>query len=196
MLPAMASLAVVNGLFNWWSELTMAKQLFFGIGSLAGFVVLILALLAIVGLDSPHDFDHPDADGGGLFTVKPVIGFFLCFGWIGGWMIDVTGSVPLATLIAFVAGFIAMAAIAALLKAVYSMQSDGTLKMANVVGCIGTVYVTIPGKSASGGQVIVGMDGRTVTLGALFAGEDSLPADTKVRVTALLDPQTVQIEKL
>src|SRR3954469_24743668 len=132
--------------FVWWSRLTTPQQFFYGIGIAAGTVTLVLAFLTMAGLGH-HDGDfssgHDGADGdhvGGssLLSVKPITGFFLGFGWGGGIALDLGFSLLAATLIAFVAGGIVMVALAWLIRAIYSMRSDGTRQINNAIGAVGT----------------------------------------------------------
>ena len=87
--------------FVWWIRLTPAQQLFYGIGIMAGLATLVMAGLALIGLDH-HDVPDVSVDHGGgtsLFSTKPLTGFFLGFGWGGGIAIDAGASVPVATVI-------------------------------------------------------------------------------------------------
>jgi len=89
-----------------------------------------------------------------------------------------------------------MFAIAALLRASQRLKVDGTIKKEDAIGKIATVYVTIPPASGTGGQITVPLDGRTITLGAIQTGPIPLPAEAKVKVTALIDPATARVDPI
>lgn len=184
--------------FDWWSGLSTAQQFFYGLGIVAGCVTLVMALLALFGLEH-HDTDIGGVDhfdGSTLLSVKPMTGFFLGFGWAGGIALDLGCSLLVATVIAFVCGSIVMVAIAWLIRAIYSMRSDGTRQINNAIGTVGTVYVTLPASRLSGGQINVNVGGRLETLSALNAGLRAVPSGEKVKVVGVIDTNTVLVEPL
>jgi membrane protein implicated in regulation of membrane protease activity len=184
--------------FKWWANLTNAQQFFYGIGIVAGIVTLIMGVMALIGLEH-HDADiaHGDhLDGASLLSVKPITGFFLGFGWAGGIALEMGTSLIVATLIAFVCGFVVMVVIAFLIRAIYSMRSDGTRQINNAIGAIGTVYITLPASRAGGGQINVTVSGRLETLAALNASIRPVPSGEKVKVVGVVDTNTVIVEPL
>ena len=56
----MTTLALIERLNGWWTELSLAKQFFYGIGLVAGIVSVVLMILSLLGMD--HD-DAVDALG-------------------------------------------------------------------------------------------------------------------------------------
>jgi hypothetical protein len=192
------TLAFIDQVGGWWNELTLAKQLFYGLGLIAGLVSLVLAALAIFGMEHADTGDLLDAGGGGggIFSIKPLTGFFLGFGWSGGLALDAGLGLGAALLVAFVGGGVIMTAIVLMIRAIYSFKSDGTMQIARTVGATGTVYVTVPPHKATGGQVIVSFTGRQETLAALTAGDQPLPAGAKVKVAEVIDGRTVLVVPL
>lgn len=195
-VPMTPHLALFESL-RWWGGLSGAQQLFYGIGILAGVATLIMAALGLIGMGHHDAMDAVDHfDGGSLLSTKPITGFFLGFGWAGGIALESGLSVPVAMVIAMGSGGVLMVAIAALLRAVYSLRSDGTRKMDDAIGAIGTVYITLPPARASGGQINVTVSGRLETVPALNAALRSIPSGEKVKVVGLVDAQTVLVEPM
>ena len=186
---------------TWWARLTTAQQVFYGIGIIAGILTLIMAVLALFGLGH-HDVDVAGAhagdhmEGSSLFSTKPLTGFFLAFGWIGGIALEAGASLTKATLLAFGSGTVVMLGLAWVIRTLYSMRSDGTRQINDAIGAIGTVYVTLPPARASGGQVNVTVSGRLETLPALNAALRSIPSGEKVKVVGVIDTNTVLVEPL
>ena len=196
MHPTLA-LALASFLTDWWTTLSLAKQVFYGIALIAAIVVIIMGVLAMIGIGHDVQLDAHDADGGGsLFSLKPITGFLFAFGWAGGASIGAGCSLLVACLLALLAGLIVMFAIAGLLRASQRLKVDGTIKKEDAIGKIATVYVTIPPAPESGGQIIVPLDGRTITLGAIQTGSTPLHADAKVKVIELIDPGTARVEAI
>lgn len=188
--------------FTWWARLSSAQQFFYGIGIAAGLVTLVLAVLTLFGLGdhggdfSGHDGGGDHGDGGSLLSVKPITGFFLGFGWGGGIALDHGFSITLSALIALGAGGVMMVSLAALIRAIYSLRTDGTRKINDAIGAIGTVYVTLPPSRAAGGQINVTVSGRLETMPALNAALRPIPSGEKVKVVGVVDAGTLLVEPL
>lgn len=195
----MYSLGLIDQASAWWESLNGARQLFYGIGIMAGVASLVIVVLAFIGLEHHDATDvgsvHAD-DTGGIFSVKPLVGFFLGFGWAGGIAMDGGLSAAASTAVAFVAGSIVTAGIIAIYRGIYSMRSDGTMRIEQAIGAVGTVYVTVPAGRRSGGQVTVNFAGRQETLAALSNGSLPLASGEKVKVRAVVDGSTVEVEPL
>ena len=79
---------MVSSISASWAELTVAQQVFFGIGVVAGVVALVMGVMSAIGLEHHDVVTLPDsigwdAGGGGIFSIKPLTGFLLGFGWAG-----------------------------------------------------------------------------------------------------------------
>lgn len=197
----MTPLAFIDQIGGWWNELTLAKQLFYGIGLLAGLMSLLLAILAVIGMEHHDAVDvvgssGVDHGGGGIFSIKPLTGFFLGFGWAGGIALDTGWSLPAALAAGLAAGSVIMAVVVLMFRAIYAMKSDGTVQVQKAVGAVGTVYVTVAPLKAAGGQVTVNFSGRQETFAALSGAERPIASGEKVRVISLVDSRTVLVEAL
>ena len=192
--------AMIDQLSGWWSGLTDAQQVFYGIGLVAGLVSIVLAVLAFLGMEHHDAVDAVGADfdhgGGGIFSIKPLTGFFLGFGWAGGLALRAGLILPMAVMVALASGGVIMGLIILMFRAIYSMRSDGTMRPEEAVGAIGTVYVTLPPSRAAGGQVIVNFSGRQETFSALNTSDRSLPSGEKVKVLQVIDSRTLLVEPL
>ena len=107
-----------------------------------------------------------------------------------------TLEITVATLVAFGSGTVVMLGLAWIIKAIYSMRSDGTRQINDAIGAIGTVYVTLPPARAAGGQVNVTVSGRLETLAAVNAALRAIPSGEKVKVVGVVDTNTVIVEPL
>lgn len=194
----MTTLALIDQIGGWWNDLTLAKQMFYGIGIVAGAVSVVMALLSVVGMDHHDGLDAAglDHDGIGIFSVKPLTGFFLAFGWTGGIALDNGFSLFAAIGLALVAGAAVMAVMILMFRTMLALKSDGTMQVKAAVGAVGTVYVTVPANKGAGGQVVVNFSGRQETLAALSGGPAPIPSGEKIKVVSVVDGRTVLIEPL
>lgn len=194
-------LGLIQVVLDWWNALSWAKSVFYGIGVVAALVAIILAILAIIGVEGDDAVDaavgaHDAAGGGGIFSVKPLTGFFLGFGWVGGLAMDAGLGVFGATLSGLGAGGAFMAVVLVMFRMILSMRSDGTARIGDAVGAVGTVYLTVPAARASGGQVTVSFQGRQETYAALSTGDAPIPSGEKVRVVEVIDNRTVRVQPI
>jgi hypothetical protein len=145
-----------------------------------------------VDLAGAHDADS----GGGILSVKPLTGFFLGFGWAGGLALDAGLPLFAAVGCALAAGGAVTGMIVLMVRAIFAMRSDGTARIEDTVGAVGTVYLTLPPAKESGGQVVVNFRGRQETFAALNAADRVIPSGDKVKVVAVVDPRTILVEPL
>lgn len=196
----MTTLALLNQVSQWWDELNLARQVFYGLGLLAGLMAVILAILSMIGMEHHDAVDaigSADAgDGGGIFSIKPLTGFFLGFGWGGGLALDGGLGMIAAIVVAVLSGGALMAIIVAMFRAIYGMRSDGTARIDDTLNATGTVYITLPPAKASGGQVVVSFRGRQETFAALNTADRAIPSGERVKVIQIVDPRTVLVEPL
>lgn len=152
------------------------------IGTLISAIMFVVAFIADIG---GGDLDAGSVDGDmGAFSLQAVMGFILGFGW-GGYLAVVGGAgVGLGIFVGMLVGIIMFFVIAGIMKAIYSLKSDGSLKYESLVGMTGTVYVTIPPNGEPGGQVQVSHPSQLITMAAVQDGDTPLPAQTRIEVVA------------
>lgn len=150
---------------------------------LSGFVMLFSLLFG--GDHDALSMDHAMDSDMGVFSLRSVVGFFLGFGWAGLITLSMEGSLGLALILAFVSGLCIFLLIALLMRFIYSLKSDGTLDYSSLVGYVGTVYVTIPPRHESGGQVRIAHPSQLLFLSAVQEGETPLSLNTPVLVTEI-----------
>lgn len=195
----MTTLALISQVSQWWDGLDLAPQVFYGIGIAAGVVALVLAIMAMIGLEHDDAVDslshHGDGDSG-IFSIKPLTGFFLGLGWAGGIALDKGFGLFIATVAGLVCGGVLMAIIVAMFRMIQSLRSDGTVRINDALNATGTVYITLPPSKAAGGQVVVSFGGRQETFSALNAADRIIPSGERVKVIQIVDPRTVIVEPL
>jgi membrane protein implicated in regulation of membrane protease activity len=194
------TIAFIDQISQWWDQMNMARQVFYGIGLVAAFMALVLAVLGFLGMEHHDAIDATSADldhgGGGIFSVKPLTGFFLGFGWAGGMALEAGWPLMGALAAAVLAGAAIMALIVVMFRTIVAMRSDGTVRIEDAVGAVGTVYVSLPPSKAAGGQVTVNFKGRQETFAALNATAQPVPSGEKIKVVAIIDGRTVLVEPL
>ncbi|MCC7409676.1 MAG: hypothetical protein IT442_16545 [Phycisphaeraceae bacterium] len=195
---------------DWWNGLGVQLQIFYGIGLLSVFVLIVQSLLLLLGVGD-HGVDvggvhggfdvHADAstggaDGGGLhvLSVRSITAFFAGFGWAGA--IATEGGLGIGPVIAVAVavGAVFMMLVYYLMRALFGLRDSGTLDYRNAVGGVGTVYMAIPPAQSGVGQVQIVVQGSLRTLPACTRGTSKLASNTRVKVIDLADAQTLLVE--
>jgi membrane protein implicated in regulation of membrane protease activity len=174
---------------------------------LGGTLVLLQFLAGVFGIGGDHgdaghhdfasDHDHEAHHGEGnwflgLLTLRAICAAVLFFG-LGGLVAGYYDlGLPAQLGSAFLAGFAALYVVATLMKSLYRLRADGTVRIQRAVGHTGTVYLRVPGNRAGAGKVTLNLQNRTVELEA-FTAADELPTGTPIRVVAVLGPNTVEV---
>jgi hypothetical protein len=186
----------------WWSSLTTALQVFYGIAIATSVLLGLQLLLLLFGFDGDHDIgDHDLGDaaheaGVGVLSMRTVTAFFTGFGWGGVGALQNGFTLFVAVVIAVGAGAVLMMAVFFLMRALYSMRYSGTLDYRNAVGQTGSVYLPVPGAMAGPGQIEVLVQGRLCVVKAFTRAVDKIPNRARVRVVDVLDQQTLLVEPL
>ncbi len=165
------------------------------------------------GVDVADDFSsagdvelHTGHDGGDMhdsdattdvrvISVRTLVAGVTFFG-LGGLGAQSTGADPLVVwVVALAAGAAAVYSIYWMFSMLYSLKSDGTVRITNAIGRHGTVYLRIPGNDAGMGKIQITLQSRTAEYLAMTAGE-TLPTGSKIVVVDILTPTTVRVEPI
>lgn len=191
-------------MMEWWESLNLLQKVFSYLAIPATLVLAIQSVMVLFGFGEGEGADLdgdsiPDSmegldsgDGLALFTVRGLVAFFA----VGGWTGIALGKTlwPVLTIaVAFLAGAAAMVGIALLLRAMNRLQASGTLDLHAAVGLTGRVYLTVPVQGC--GKVNLTLQGRFCELDAMTQGAEPIPSGTAVKVTGLLDGQTLIVER-
>ena len=188
------------------------EALYWYCAAIAGVLLVGQLLLTLIGLGHHADLhDLPTADldvdaaadgfehGGewfaGMLSFRAIVAALTVLGQIsqGGSAGDRFD--PLQTfVIALVAGGGVLYGVGWLLRSLYRLKSEGTVRIERAVGQTGSVYLSIPAKKAGAGKVTVKVQGRTMQYQAMTSDED-LPTGTPVVVLSVLTPGMVEVTK-
>lgn len=166
-----------------WVEYS-TKGTYFLIAAGSTIFALILLALSFFGIGEVEASAGLEGVSGdvGIFSLRAITGFFLGLGW-GGYISTHHFSDPSTHLICGIAtGSLMFISVAILIKLVMDLQSDGTIHPENLMGLEGTVYLSIPPNSETGGQVQISHPNQLVTVRATQNGSAELKAQVRIRV--------------
>ena len=168
---------------------------------LGGTVLVLQLVLGVLGLHhdgsdahlhTGHDAAHGASQGLNLLSVRALSTFTAFFGIAGRAILAAgLGTLP-AALGGTVAGGVAMVSVAALMRAMLRLESDGTVRVEGAIGEPAVVYLQVPGRKAGVGKVHLTLQNRTVEYRAITAHEE-LPTGSKVIVVDVVSPDTVEV---
>jgi hypothetical protein len=148
-----------------------------------------------VGHGAQHD-DHHDGHHSwflSVLTFRSLVAALTFFGLVGlAAEKNFEQTPPVSLALAVAGGAAALLGVAYLMRVLHRLKSDGTVRIERAVGQAGTVYLTVPGQRAGVGKVTLKLQNRTVEYQALTPYQQ-LPTGSKVVVTAVLGPDTVEV---
>jgi len=175
-----------------FSDFNGLEIFFLACAVIGGFFVIVKLILQFIGGDADTDVsvdsdidigtEHVDSDlGFRALSLHGLTAFFMMFGLVGlalyrqsqmGVVISAVGAVA--------AGMASVWGIGKLFQGASRLQSSGTLKTADAVGCTGTVYLTIP--AGGRGQVNLNFRNHLREFDATEKNGAEVPTGTPVRV--------------
>jgi len=196
-------------MIEWWSSLSTAMQVLWGITLVASLIFVIQSIMTFIGADADTNFDM-DVDASGmdaptdfdgssgmnLYTFRNLINFLLGFGWTAILMKDQIKSNFLLLLVSALVGIILVVIVMYLFKWLNSMQQSGTIDVYKCApGCHGKVYLTIPAGRSGTGKVQITINSSIREYEAVTDG-DELPTGKPVKVVEAISQSTVLVEEL
>jgi len=185
---------------NW----STAMITFVGLGTISSVVLTLQMILSMIGGDmdgADVDIGLDGIDGGeggatGILSIRTIGAFFAGFGWSGAAMLDLDFGLGASTLVALLVGAVFMYLVFYLMSYLHSLRQEGTLDYANAVGNVGSVYLPVPPTRKGLGQVEVMVQGRLKIVQAVTDHDSKIDNRTAVRVTEMVDQQTLLVEPL
>ena len=189
-------------MIDYWLNLSSTMQTFVGIGAISSLVLSLQLLLSLIGGDMDGlDADLDLVDGGeggasGILSIRTIGAFFTGFGWTGASMTDYGYGLGITTVVSSVVGLALLAMVFYLMAYLHSLRQVGTLDYSNAVGQVGSVYLAIASNRKGIGQVEVMVQGRLSIVRAVTDHDKKIGNRVAVRVTELVDKQTILVEPL
>jgi hypothetical protein len=175
----------------WWSSLSAAQQVLWGIGIFSSVMFVIQMGLTLIGMDhhdldvdhnhSPTSADHDHSPFFGLFTVRNALAFGTGLGWGGLMLISWGFPQWLAIVMAVGMGLGFVIAVMGLMGLFASLAVSGSIDLDNAVDQQGEVTLAIPGYGNGYGKMLLSIQGRSIEIEAYTGGAD-IRRGTRVRV--------------
>ena len=186
---------------DWFFNLELFSQIFWGIALIASIIFIFMMLLTFMGgetdsLETDAEIESDTGIGFQFITFKNLVGFFTIFGWSGIACIDSGLSKPLTVVIALICGLIMMSIMAAMFYYMQKLNNSGTLVFQNAIDAVGEVYLTIGANRSSIGKAHVRIQGALRELEALTDSETDLKSGSVIKVIAVTENGILIVEQL
>ena len=142
---------------------------------------------------SADGFDHGGGWFVGMLSFRAIVAALTVFGLVGLGASQQFQPTK-ALLISSVAGGAVLYGVGWLLRSLYQLKSEGTVRIERAVGKTGSVYLSIPEKKTGAGKVTVKVQGRTMQYRAMTSAE-ALVSGTPVVVVRVISPGVVEVAK-
>jgi hypothetical protein len=182
---------------DWWQTLDLFSQVYWIVAFVSSLLFLVVIVMTVIGTDS-SDFGDTDFDGGIDFqflNFKNTVGFFTIFAWIGLACIYSDTSDTITVIVSLFSGLLMMFLMAGLFYLLQKSGQDATLKIENMVGLIGEVYIPVGKNRSSMGKVQVKAQGSLRELDAITDLDDDLKTGSVVKIKEIISDHILLIEK-
>ncbi|MBQ2873836.1 MAG: hypothetical protein IJE85_00905 [Bacteroidales bacterium] len=191
---------------EWWTSLDLFMKILWCIAIASSLIFIIETVLTFIGadveMDMDTDFDMPDGGFEGdpsmnLYTFRNLVNFLLGMSWTAILLQEQIASKALLMIIAFAVGALLVFAVMMLFKGLSKMQQSGNIDVyRSAVGCSGRVYLTVPAERKGAGKVQININNAVREYDALTDSEDDLKTGTSIKVTEVLDTNTLLVEEI
>jgi len=194
-------------ILTWWQSLDLAQQIFALVGIGSTVILIIQTVMLLFGLDDDADADFDidndlvdDLDGAGdglaLFSIRGIVAMFAILGWTGVVFLGMNMPKVIAISLAIVCGFLALVAMAFIMRGISRLQSSGNIDVGNCVGKIAQVYIPIKPSASAQGKVNLTVQGQYSEFSAITTADYVLTTGTYVRVVAVDESGVLLVEPI
>ena len=191
---------------EWWTSLDLFMKILWCIAIASSLIFIIETVLTFIGadveMDMDTDFDVPDGGFEGdpsmnLYTFRNLVNFLLGMSWTAILLQEQISSKALLMIIAFAVGALLVFAVMMMFKGLSKMQQSGNIDVyKSAIGCNGKVYLTVPAERKGTGKVQININNSVREYDALTDSEDDLKTGTSIKVTEVLDTNTLLVEEI
>ena len=192
----------------WWQTLSTLNQAFYLAAMFLSVIFIWQLIAAIIGLggadmdieshvdstavhDSPHDAQDTIA-AFKLMSVRSILAFFTLFSWAGALYMGSGVRVSLSLVYAALWGFAAMLIVSVLIHMMVRLTHSGNMKIGSCIGTTGSIHIDVP--VSGSGEIRIMCNGVMSHFRAKAAGDKVIKSGTSVKVTRVVDANTLEVE--
>jgi membrane protein implicated in regulation of membrane protease activity len=143
-----------------------------------------------------HVMDHGSSWLFGAISLRTLVAATLFFGLCGIAAQQAGTGDALAFLIALAGGSAALFGVHFIMKTLYRLGQDSTVRIERAVGRRAAVYVPIPPHKSGIGKIQIKLQDRLMEYAAMTTAADKIPTGARVEVVSLVSPTTLEVQPL
>lgn len=186
----------MEGLTDWFYQLSSPEQVFWAIALVATFIFFIILITTFMGGDTDVDTDFDGGMGSHFFTFKNGVAFFAIFGWVGISCLHNGLGLLTSVIISVICGLIMMAIMAFIFYYISGMSESGTMDYKNAINATGEVYLEVGKNRSRMGKVQINVQGSLRELEALTDADEDIKRGTLVLVESVTENGVLIIKPL
>ena len=188
------SIMILLSIPSWWQTLGSIEQIYWGIALISTGLFLFQLALTFIGLDSDIEAEIGEVDGGfSLISVRSVIAFGTFFGWGGVVALSNGFTGTKVLMFGFLAGFVAMIAVAYIFFQLLRLQEDGTVELYQAIGKTAEIYLSVPEATKGKGKIHITLGDKLMEFDAISNG-DAFPTGARVKVMDVLNENVMLVK--
>jgi hypothetical protein len=179
---------------EWFNALEPVLKIYWTIALAASLVFVVQMIMTFAGADVPDGLDA-DAEPSQFFSLRNLVNFLLGFGWGGVCFYNTFSSRAWVTACALLTGVVFVVLFFFLVRQFMKLNRDNTFNINDTLNLTADVYLPIPSEKSGKGKIQLSVNGSFHELDAITSG-DRIPTGSRVRITEIIDNQTILVTKL
>lgn len=185
---------MIQNFTEWWNAMSGVEHIYYGIAIVFTVLFLIQLIITLIGLDPDLDMDLHDFDGGfSIISLRGIIAFGVFFGWGGVLALNMNFKTPQVLMLAFLAGFIAMVAVAYIFAQILKLQESGTVDLSEAIMQKADVYLSIPPGGHETGKISLSLKGKLMEFEAITFEDKVIKTGSVVQLIDVQENNVFQV---
>lgn len=177
------------------------ERIYWYIAIAASLIFIIQTVLSFVGTDADIDGDIDlDTDSSSyfssIFSFRNLINFLLGFGWTGVAFYRTIGNTALLAALAVGVGLLFIFIFFIIMRFMMKLAENNAFDINDAVEKTADVYLTIPAGKSGKGKVLVSVKGSVHELSAMTKMPMEIKSGQVVRITSVIDNNTLMVEPI
>jgi hypothetical protein len=129
----------------------------------------------------------------GILSFRTITAALAFFGLSGLAARSAQASLPTVLIVSIGSGVAALFAVYWMMRVLYNLRAEGTVRILGAIGQHGNVYLRVPANRSGNGKIQFNLQNRTMEYLAVTSGPE-LPTGAKVVVVGVINPTTLEVQ--
>ncbi|WP_080903563.1 NfeD family protein [Parabacteroides sp. Marseille-P3160] len=182
---------------EFFTTMESLQAIYWYIACGSSFVFILLTVASLVGGGDADMETHAGEMENPLhlLSLRNIVNFLLGFGWSGVAFYSVFSSKLILGLVSLFVGCLFALIFLIVIKAFLKLSEDNTVKIEDMIGKTGNVYLKIPPLKGGKGKVLISINGSVREMEAVTTGNTELKTGGNVKVVRI-EGNTLVVTKM